>query len=370
MTPQPPRTRELSGRGRPSRAIIHQRLADLVDELKQRLGGLPSPTEAEAIWTRIWYSEAHNSTAIEGNTLVLREVERLLRDGKTVGEKQLSEYLEVKGYAQAAKWVYAQAIGPGAWSPDEHLTLAEVRRVHSLAMAPVWEVAPHVNASEAEAPGNWRTHDIHPFQGGMTPPVHGEVQAQMTDWVADVNSISSDPAPICEAIAKRHAAFEMIHPFLDGNGRTGRLLMNLVLVRLGYPPAIIHKRDRSKYLDALNKSDKGDAGPLGEIIARAITENVTQFIIPAVAGPAKLVPLESLAKPDLGVIALRAAAERGRLRAGRGEDGRWRSSKQWVDEYRQSRYAGLRRRRPGGSTTADGGTSVEVAMEVAAAAGP
>jgi hypothetical protein len=65
-------------RGRPSHAVVHQRLADLVGELKQRFGGLPSPVEAEGIWTQIWYSEAHNSTAIEGNTLVLRQVERLL----------------------------------------------------------------------------------------------------------------------------------------------------------------------------------------------------------------------------------------------------------------------------------------------------
>jgi len=331
------------GRGRPSRAVIHRRLAELVGELKERLGGLPSPAEAEGIWTSIWYSEAHNSTAIEGNTLVLREVERLLRDGTTVGEKQLSEYLEVKGYAEAARWVYAQAITPGAWSPEAHLTLAEVRHVHLLAMAPVWEVAPHPLAGDAESPGNWRRHDIHPFPRGMSPPVHAEVQARMTDWVADVSAIGTDSAPIAEAVAKRHAAFERIHPFLDGNGRTGRLLMNLVLVRRGYPPAIIHKRDRSRYLEALGRADTGDAGPLGEIIARAITENVTRFIIPAVAGPAKLVPLESLAQQDLGVVALRAAAERGRLRAARGEDGRWRSNRQWVDEYRASRYGALRK---------------------------
>jgi hypothetical protein len=327
--------------------VVHQRLADLVGELKQRFGGLPSPVEAEGIWTQIWYSEAHNSTAIEGNTLVLRQVEQLLRDGKTVGEKQLSEYLEVEGYGQAAKWVYDQAIAPGAWSPDTLLTLAEVRQVHSLAMTPVWDVAPHPNAYDTETPGNWRKHEILPFPGGMAPPPHTEIHARMTDWVADVNAIPSAAAPIAEAIAERHAAFERIHPFLDGNGRAGRLLMNLVLVRLGYAPAIIHKRDRSKYLDALDRADKGDSGPLGEIIARAITENVTKFIIPAVAGPARLVPLESLATPDLGVVALRAAAERGRLRAVRGDDGRWRSSKQWVDDYRVSRHASLRgRRRP------------------------
>jgi len=312
-----------------------------MDELKQRYGGLPSPLEAEGIWTQIWYSEAHNSTAIEGNTLVLREVERLLRDGKTAGDKQLSDYLEVQGYANAAKWVYDQAIAPGAWTTSMLLTLAEVRQVHALAMAPVWEVAPHPQASDLETPGNWRRHDILPFTKGMKPPPHADVQARMTDWLADVNAIPTDTEPVAEAIATRHASFERIHPFLDGNGRTGRLLTNLVLVRLGYAPAIIHKRDRPKYLDALDRADRADPGPLGEIIARAITENLTKFIIPAVAGPAKLVPLESLSTPALGAIALRAAAARGRLRALRGDDGRWRSSKQWVEDYQESRYASL-----------------------------
>jgi Uncharacterized conserved protein len=73
----------------------------------------------------------------------------------------------------------------------------------------------------------------------------------------------------------RHAAFERIHPFIDGNGRVGRLLTNLLLVRLGYPPAIIQKRQRERYLKALAQADRSDAGPLGELIARAVIDNLT-----------------------------------------------------------------------------------------------
>jgi len=96
-------------RGRPSRAAIHAQLAEQVIELRARLGGLPSPEEAAGIWTAIWYQEAHHSTAIEGNTLVRKQVEVLLRDGRAVGDKELREYLEVQGYAEAARWVYGQA---------------------------------------------------------------------------------------------------------------------------------------------------------------------------------------------------------------------------------------------------------------------
>jgi len=329
-------------RGRPSRATVHSRLADEVNELRQRLGGLPLPVEAEDIWTEIWYQEAHGSTALEGNTLVLREVATLLRDGRAVGDKQLKDYLEVTGYADAARWVYGQALSPGTWADGTLLTLAEVRHIHVRAMGPVWGTAPHPEASDRESPGNWRQHNIQAFPAGMRPPDHTQVAALMTDWVGSVSQIPTDARPPAEAIAVRHAEFERIHPFLDGNGRTGRLLMNLILVRLGYPPAIIYKRDRSRYLAALGRSDQGDYGPLGEMIARAILDNLMRFVLPAIAGPARLVPLEALAGPDLSVIALRNAASRGRLRAVRTTTGSWRSSKQWVDAYRANRYSGLR----------------------------
>ena len=278
-------------RGRPTRASVHNRLDDEVNELRQRLGGLPLPVEAEDIWTEIWYQEAHGSTALEGNTLVLREVATLLRDGRAVGDKQLKDYLEVTGYADAAQWVYGQALAPGGWADGTLLTLAEVRHIHKRAMEPVWGTAPHPEASDRESPGNWRQHNIQAFAAGMRPPDHTQVPALMTDWVASVNQVRMDERPPAEAIAIRHAEFERIHPFLDGNGRTGRLLMNLMLVRLGYPPAIIYKRDRSRYLAALARSDQGDHGPLGELIARAILDNLMRFVLPAIAGPARLVPL-------------------------------------------------------------------------------
>lgn len=332
----------VTGRGRPSRASVHHRLADEVSSLRERLGGLPLPIEAEDIWTEIWYQEAHGSTALEGNTLVLREVETLLRDGRAVGDKQLKDYLEVTGYADAAQWVYGQALAPGGWSDGALLTVTEVRQIHARTMGPVWGTAPHPAASDRESPGNWRLHNIQAFPAGMRPPDHTQVPALMTDWVTSVNQIPKDTRPPAEAVAVRHADFERIHPFLDGNGRAGRLLTNLILVRLGYPPAIIYKRDRRRYLAALTRSDQGDHGPLGELLARAILDNLMRFVLPAIAGPARLVPLEALAGPDISVIALRSAALRGRLRAVRTNAGAWRSSQLWVDAYRASRYSGLR----------------------------
>ena len=115
-------------------------------------------------------------------------------------------------------------------------------------------------------------------------------------------------------------------------------MLNLILVRLGYPPAIIYKRQRSTYLNALRRADAGDCGALGELLARSILDNLYRFVVPAVAGPARLVPLAALANEQIAAPALRTAANRGRLQAVRGADGEWRSSRKWVKEYLSTRY--------------------------------
>ena len=85
------------GRGRPRRTDVYRRLDAQVADLRERMGGLPAPEDAAGIWRDIWYEEAHHSTAIEGNTLVLKQVAELLREGRAVGNKELREYLEVQG---------------------------------------------------------------------------------------------------------------------------------------------------------------------------------------------------------------------------------------------------------------------------------
>lgn len=338
-------------RGRPSRATVYRRLEKATRDLRERFGGLPSPKESESIWSDIWHQEAHHSTALEGNTLVIKEVEKLLDQGRAVGAKPLKDYMEVKGYADAARWVYGQALDPDGWSSQGLITVNEVRRIHHMTMTPVWDVAPHPDATDKEGPGCLRQHDIHPFDQGTTPPSWPLVPARLSGWVDRVNAerprdTSGDGTapPLPEHLAQLNSQFEQVHPFLDGNGRTGRLALNLILVRLGYPPVVIFKRQRDAYLAALGKSDAGDFGPLGELIARAMLDNLNRFIIPNVAGPARLVPLAALADEHLSVAALRQAAQRGRLDAIQGPDGVWQSSRRAVRDYQRSRHK--RRSRP------------------------
>ena len=101
------------GRGRPSREVIYKRFAIAIDELAN-YGGLPKPYEAKSLWDHLWHLEAHHSTAIEGNTLVLREVETLLEQGRAVGAKELKDYMEVLGYAEAARVVTGLVAGARA----------------------------------------------------------------------------------------------------------------------------------------------------------------------------------------------------------------------------------------------------------------
>jgi Fic family protein len=318
---------------------VDEALADL-----RRVGGLPNPAKADSIWRDIWHEETHNSTAIEGNTLALRQVAMLLEHGLAVGDKELREYLEVTAYGEAAQWVYEQASGAGDWHGGDLVTLTELRHIHRLVVESVWAQSPSVELHPAEGPGSFRHHDIAPFPGGMQPPPFVTVPALIDDWLKAVHAGPRGDEHLMEHLAATHFRFESVHPFRDGNGRTGRLLMNLMLARRGYPPAIIYNRDRPKYIAALNQADRRrNIGPLAALIARSVKDGIDRFLLPELAGPQRIIPLSALVRPELTGPALRLAAERGRLRAQR-RGARWYSTKKWVDEYLKSRY----QRRPQG----------------------
>ena len=333
------------GRGRPSRTSVYAAVDQGMSELN-RIGGLPGPDVASGIWRDIWFEETHNSTAIEGNTLILKEVRALLEEGRAVGDKELREYLEVKGYADAAEWVYSQANDVDTERDQPYLMLSEVREIHRRVVSAVWDVAPPIDFLPGEGPGSFRLHDILPFTNGMTPAPFTDIHPRITDWLALANSEPATGVHFMAHIARIHADFERIHPFRDGNGRSGRLTMNLILVRRGYAPAIIYKRDRPRYMRALERTDASEFGPLGELIARAVKDSLDRFLLPALAGPLQMLPLSALTRKGLTALALRRAAEKGRLQAQRRATG-WYSTKAWVDRYARSRRGASGQRRAG-----------------------
>jgi Fic family protein len=325
-------------RGRPSR----QRVFESLDEAKRDLaeiGGLPQPSVFQDVWANIWVEETHNSTAIEGNTLRLKQIQKLLEEGVVApGEgHELKEYLEAKAYGEAARWAYNTSFAAQR-SSDPLITETEVRRLHEKTVATVWTFFPPPGLRSDEMPGGYRTGDIDPLRRGFAPPPPSVVQSLTGDWVREASEPPPEGRHLTEHLADLHARFERIHPFPDGNGRVGRLILSLLLVKRGYPPAIIYKDERTRYLRYLHRADDGDPGPLAELLARSVREGIHKFLIPNLAGPLSVVPLAGLADAELSRYALLAAAQRGRLKAVKPRGTRWYSTRQWVDAYKQSRH--------------------------------
>jgi Fic family protein len=240
----------------------------------------------------------------------------------------LAEALEVKAYADAAGWVY-QAAPTAALGID----LATVREVHRRVVGPVWTVFPPITG---DRPGAFRTTGVTVGGGRRvelsSPPA---IHADMTAWaVAGTRTASDHPI---ERIAVHHAWLERIHPFTDGNGRVGRLLANWELVQAGYPPIVIRYQQRARYLRGLARADGGDPTGLVELMARAVSESINRFILPRLAGDARLVRLRALAEnSSYSSDYLRQLAIAGRLRAVR-QSALWLSSQAALQEYMDSR---------------------------------
>lgn len=322
----------MTKRGRRPRRQLFETLEQDLDLLRG-IGGLPDLRSAEHIWADIWVEETHHSTAIEGNTLVLQQVRQLLDEGRATGSKELREYLEVTCYANAAKWVYGEIASKRR--SGSRLTLTEVRELHERVVGDVWSQFPPDPLDPKEGPGAFRRHDIRAFPSGMQPPSWTQVSHLMSDWVGDLGT--SPAGGLFERVnwlADLHARFERIHPFRDGNGRVGRLALNLVLGRFGYPPIVIYKSQRSLYLRSLAQADRGDMGLLSELLARSLIQSVERFLVSSEGGD--LLPLHAFADRGISYNALLLAARRGRLRAIY-RDRRWYATRERVDDYLRSR---------------------------------
>ncbi len=318
--------------GRPSLVELLAVLDEHVRLLRDHLGGLPRAVEADHILRQIWIDDVHNSTAIEGNTMTRAQVVDLVERRKASG--LLLENLDVEGYARAADWAYQHARDYAG------VPVAVLSEIHKVAVGLAWAMEPPVTR---DRPGAWRNGGVK--IRAVQVPMPAVIPAELDGWSRSTSNLA-DRHPVVHA-AHHHAWLERIHPFVDGNGRTGRLVLNFMLLQHGYPPAVIHLSQRKRYLQALQIADDGNANPLAEVVARAVHDTLNRFLIPKLAGEAKLVPLSALAVGSpYSPAYLRGLVLDKRLHAVR--DGRlWLSSRAWLSEYIASRDRRGRRQRTG-----------------------
>jgi Fic family protein len=175
----------------------------------------------------------YTSNAIEGNTLTLRETAELIEHGITVGGKPLRDHLEAVDHYDAVQWVRALA---AASVPLDEATICELHRRIVLRSQP--EIAGIYSRLSRRIAGS---PVVFP-----NPAKIPQLMAELDTWL---KAAPSDPPAAFEG----HFRLTAIHPFADGNGRTARLLMNMMLIRGGYPPVAVRPQDRKTHLDALER---------------------------------------------------------------------------------------------------------------------
>ena len=216
----------------------------------------------------------YHSNALEGNTLSLRETQVVL-EGLTVGGgKTLREHLEVVNHANAVDYL------EGIVSRQEPLTPLVARQLHALILRGI----------DDENAGQWRMVPMAISGSQHVPPPPSHVAPMMRDLFDWYDGEALKLYPVVRA-ARFHHQFVFIHPFSDGNGRTARLLMNLVLMSEGYPPAII-KADpqrRIAYLDALEAASvSGELARFEGVVAEAVGESLDRYLQWTAGDPGRL----------------------------------------------------------------------------------
>lgn len=247
------------GRRKASRQVIS---FERIEELKAELDTRRPLTqgELERLNEEFMIEFTYNSNAIEGNTLTLQETAMVL-EGITIDQKPLKDHLEAVGHKDA--FLYVQDIV----SNKMPLTEFVIKNIHSLVLM-----------NKPEDKGVYRRVPVR-IMGAFTEPVQPYmIEPKITELLVE-NEKRKATMNIIERVARFHLEFESIHPFIDGNGRTGRLLMNFELMQNGYPPINVKFSDRKRYYDAFDSYSRNqDATPMTILIAEYVTERLEQYL--------------------------------------------------------------------------------------------
>ena len=234
-----------------------------IDKLKREIDQhRPFPKHlADSLHEKLIIEWTYNSNAIEGNTLTLSETQVVL-EGITIGGKTVTEHLEAINHRDAILFLEKLIQG------DETLSEWNIRNLHALILKGI----------DQENAGKYRTENVVIGGAVHIPPSHYEISSLMNKLLLEYKQEWQSLHPVTRAVLL-HGEFVKIHPFIDGNGRTSRLLLNFELMQYGYPPIIIKKENRSRYYDVLDLAHTTmNFHPFLEFIAESVIESEELYL--------------------------------------------------------------------------------------------
>ena len=242
--------------------LQHYGILAAIEEKRKQLDKLRplTPGEVKQLQEEFMVEFTYNSNAIEGNTLTLQETAMVL-EGITIDQKPLKDHLEAVGHRDA--FLYIEEIAKQEFPLSETV----IKNIHSLVLM-----------NQPADKGVFRRIPVR-IMGAYTEPVQPYlIEPKITELLTLNEKRKATMNPI-ERIARFHLEFEGIHPFIDGNGRTGRLIMNLDLIRNGFPPINVKFTDRKKYYNAFDAYYRdGDAGAMVNLIAGYVEERLDMYL--------------------------------------------------------------------------------------------
>ncbi|MBF8280387.1 MAG: filamentation induced by cAMP protein Fic [Candidatus Magasanikbacteria bacterium] len=303
--------------------IIKNRLEEKLTKLN-KLRPLPK-SAVQKLREKFQIEMTYNSNAIEGNSLTLKETFLVINEGVTIKGKPLKDHLEAKDHQAALEYLYDLV------DKDKKHTISEmlIRNLHQII----------IQETDKEWAGRYRNAKVIIGGAKHTPPDALQVPQKMRDLIGWLN-LQRNKISVIELSALLHHKLVHIHPFFDGNGRTARLTMNLLLMKAGYPLVIILKNDRKKYYDVLDKADSGKYEPLVKFIAQSIERSLDIYLktlTPATQKQEKFASLTEISKSTpFSAKYLNLLARQGKLEAHK-EDRDWLTSKEAIERYLKNR---------------------------------
>ena len=243
---------------------IDRIMLNRLDSLLEKFYEIPSSSPAlRRAKLEAYFMHIYHSNAIEGNTLNLQQTRHIVENRMSIGGKSLMEHQEVLGLDAAMRYINDTLL----YRPMGELTIRDILEIHR-------RVLGFCDPIES---GKFREHQV--YVGHFVPPSADQVPNLMDEFIEWLNSnqLLTEAHPV-QIAALAHYKFVYIHPFYDGNGRTGRLLMNLILMKAGYPPIIIKKEESLEYYEYLEMANQGDVKPFIRFIARCTQRTLEEYI--------------------------------------------------------------------------------------------